>query len=127
MRMLKFSILLVIFALSLNFFCFVSCENQNEEDLFGLSECDTNNVSWSGDIEPILSKKCLHCHYDNSPIAPFSLQGYQNVLVRVNTGQLKAAINHQPGSSQMPQDGPKLPECELSTMNIWIREGAPNN
>jgi hypothetical protein len=105
--------------------CNLSCQNQNEEDLFG-SICDTTTVSWTQDIEPIIQSKCLHCHYDQSPITPFSLQGYQNVLIRVNTGQLEPAINHT-GPVMMPKDGPKLPECELSKINKWIREGAANN
>jgi hypothetical protein len=45
----------------------------------------------------------------------------------VNTGQLDGAINHRSGYPQMPRDGPKLPECELTRINIWIRDGAPNN
>ena len=116
-----------VFGMFIASFWFISCENQNEEDLFGITGCDTSTVSWSQDIDPILASRCHHCHYDNSPITPFSLQGYQNVLIRVNSGQLEAAVNHLPGSPQMPQDGPKLPDCELSKINKWIREGAPNN
>lgn len=110
--------------------CFLwlsTCQSQNEEELFGIPDCDTTDVSWSEDIEPILQGKCYHCHYDNSPITPFSLQGYRNVLVRVNSGQLNRAVNHLPGYPQMPKDGPKLPACELDRINQWIKDGAPNN
>jgi hypothetical protein len=105
----------------------LSCENKNEEDLFGITPCDTSDVSWTTDIEPILASKCYHCHYEGTMVAPFSLQGYDNVLIRVNTGQLEGAVNHLPGRPQMPRDGPKLPECELAKINNWIRDGAPNN
>ena len=126
MRILKTILPLLILAMVLNLGGLLSCQNLNEEDLFG-AQCDTVNVSYSADIEAILQGRCLHCHYDNSPITPFSLQGYDNVLIRVNTGQLEAAVNHRAGSPQMPKDGPKLPECELSRINKWIREGAANN
>ncbi len=105
----------------------LSCESQNEEDLFG-EVCDTVGISFTADVVPILSKRCYHCHYEGTtvPNVPFSLQGYENVLTRVNTGQLEPAINHT-GPFKMPLDGPKLPECELATINIWIRDGAPDN
>ena len=115
----------VLICITLCAFWIISCENQNEEDLFGTS-CDTISVSYSNDIEPLIAGKCLHCHYTGG-IAPFSLQTYDDVLIRVNTGQLEAAVNHYPGSPRMPQDGPKLPDCELANINIWIREGAANN
>ena len=74
-------------------------------------------------LQPILASRCLHCHYDGpGAIAPFSLETYDDVLIRVNTGQLDAVINHRPGSPQMPRDGPKLPECELSKINKWIQQ-----
>lgn len=120
---------LLIFGLASTFLLsggIFSCQNLNEEELFGLS-CDTSEVSYSEDIAPIIQGNCLHCHYKDSPIVDFSLEGHANVLVRVNTGQLKQAVNHEPGAREMPDDGPKLPECELSLINIWIRNGAPNN
>ncbi len=117
-----------VFGMFIASFWIVSCENQNEEELFGKTGCDTRDVSWTTDVQPILASRCLHCHYEGTgAIAPFSLQNYEDVLIRVNTGQLDAAINHRSGSPKMPKDGPKLPECELSKINIWILEGAANN
>lgn len=105
----------------------LSCENQNEEDLFGISDCDTNNVSYSGYVKPLIENNCFPCHSIENLSAPFSLEGYENVIIRVNTGQLYGAINHQKGYQSMPRDRPKLPECDLSKINNWIRDGAPNN
>ena len=119
---------LLVFSIFNGTFWLISCENQNEEDLYGKTECDTSNVSWTEDVKPILAHRCLHCHYDGiGAIAPFSLQKYSDVLVRVNTGQLESAINHRPRKPKMPKDGPKLPDCELSKINKWISDGAPNN
>ena len=119
-------LLLFIVIITLNLGGILSCQNLNVEDLTG-TVCDTSSVTYSEDIQAILQSRCLHCHYDNSPITPFSLQGYDNVFVRVESGQLDGALNHRQGYTQMPKDGPKLPECELSKINKWIREGAPNN
>ncbi|HEC43137.1 MAG TPA: hypothetical protein ENI20_09945 [Bacteroides sp.] len=126
MKIVKSLLPLAVFLTVLCMGGMLACQNLNKEDLFGI-QCDTTSVSYSADIEPILQSNCLHCHYDGTPVAPFSLQGFKNVLIRVNTGELEGAVNHLPGSPQMPRDGPKLPECELSLINKWIREGAPNN
>jgi hypothetical protein len=106
---------------------FISCENQNEEDLFGKSDCDSINVSYSGFIEPLIKDHCFACHSDANLIAPFSLEGYENVIIRVNSGQLAGALNHQPGYQKMPRGRPQFPECDLAKINSWIREGALNN
>ena len=126
MRIFKTLLLPVVLISVLSLGGMLSCQNLNAEDLFGTG-CDTLGVSYSADIEPILQSYCLNCHYDGTSLAPFSLQGYDNVLIRVNSGQLEGVVNHLPGYPQMPRDGPKLPECQLSMINIWIREGAANN
>ena len=106
---------------------FISCENQNLEELFGKSDCDTTNVSYSEYVGPLIENHCFTCHSDANLIAPFSLEGYDNVNIRVNTGQLFGALNHQQGYQNMPRGRPKLPACDLSKINSWIRDGAPNN
>jgi hypothetical protein len=105
----------------------LSCENQNEEDLFGSDGCDSSQVSYSGYIEPLFESQCYRCHSEANLIAPFSLEGYDNVSKRVSNGQLFGAMNHVQGYQAMPRGRPKLPECDLAKINSWIREGAPNN
>ena len=104
-----------------------SCENQNEEDLFGSNDCDTSQVSYAGYIEPLFESQCYRCHSDANLIAPFSLEGYDNVSIRVANGQLFGAMNHVQGYQAMPRGRPKLPECDLAKINSWIHEGGPNN
>lgn len=106
---------------------FISCENQNEEELFGKTDCDTNQVSYSGYIEPLLENHCYRCHAGANLIAPFSLEGYENVKIRVVTGQLHGALNHKDGYQSMPRGRPKLPDCDLFKIDSWIREGAQND
>jgi hypothetical protein len=105
----------------------LSCENQNEEDLFRSNDCDTSQVSYSGYIEPLFDSQCYRCHSDANLIAPFSLEGYDNVSMLVSNGQLFGALNHVQGYQAMPRGRPKLPDCDLAKINSWIREGAPNN
>lgn len=105
----------------------ISCENQNVEDLFGQSDCDTSQVSYSGYVEPLFRNHCYRCHSNANLIAPFSLEGYDNVKMRVSTGQLYGALNHLQGYQPMPRGGPRLPDCDLAKINNWILDGAFNN
>ena len=102
---------------------FLSCQSLNEEDLFG-DECDTTLVTYSGHILPILQNNCHECHSAGSSL---NLVGYNNFIVHVNSGRVSGAVNHRSGYLPMPNGRPKLPECELSRINKWIREGAQNN
>ncbi len=61
-----FSLLLI-----LSSFVFISCEWKNEEeDQITVIDCDTSQVTLSGDVQPILSSSCYRCHStQNAPIA----------------------------------------------------------
>ena len=107
--------------------CLLSCENKNEEDLFGSNDCDTSQVSYTGYIQPLFESQCYRCHSDANLIAPFSLEGYDDVSTRVANGQLFGALNHVQGYQAMPRGRPILPECDLAKINSWINNGAPDN
>ena len=106
---------------------YFSCESKNEEDLFGKEECDTINVTFSADFLPILESICYDCHSQASLIAPYLLEGYDNLKIMVDNGRLQGALNHRQGYSPMPKFRDKLPDCDLTKINIWIDDGAPNN
>ena len=56
-----------------------------------------------------------------------TLEGYENLLQYVNSGQLLGAIRHDNGYSPMPQSGGKLSDCNISLFEIWVAEGALDN
>jgi hypothetical protein len=51
----------------------------------------------------------------------------QGLMDAVNSGRLWGALNHQTGFSPMPKDAPKLSDCDLSKIRIWIDDGTPDN
>lgn len=106
-----------------------SCYKDNEEYLYG-ADCQTENISFSESIKPILDNQCLACHSDaaaSSLGGNVFLDGYDNVLIKVNDSALYGALSHQDGYSPMPQNAPQLNECSISLIEIWINEGAKNN
>lgn len=89
--------------------------------------CDTTNVTYSGDIRPLLDNTCTGCHSGSSAGGGVDLSGYTGVKAAADNGSLFGAVNHDPGFSNMPQGGDKLPQCEIDQIRIWIADGAPQN
>lgn len=105
----------------------LSCENNNELDLYGVQKCDTTNITWNSKIAALLAKNCGSCHNVDSPPNGVRHDSYAAEMIVVNDGRLRGVVNHLDGYVQMPKDRPKLPDCELKQINIWLDNGAPEN
>jgi hypothetical protein len=89
--------------------------------------CDTTIYTYSGAVSPTIQNYCVGCHNGGSAGGNISLIGYSNVMVQVNNGKLWGAINHLTGFYAMPNGGPMLDECRITTIKEWIAAGAPDN
>jgi hypothetical protein len=85
--------------------------------------CDTANIKFSTFVYPIIQNKCQGCHVYTSPI----LNNYTQIKASVQSGKFSGSINHTSGFSTMPKGINKLPDCELSKINAWLKNGALNN
>ncbi len=103
------------------------CYYDNEEDLYPNSGCDTTNVTFSGKVVPILQQNCYICHATAIANGGVILDTYAGVQVVVQNGKLWGSVNHESGFFAMPKDAPKLPDCDLAKIKIWLDKGAPNN
>lgn len=122
-RIISFVALALVLSVS-----FTSCYYDNEEYLYpGREFCDTTNLSYKSDIAPIFTLKCNACHGGASPQAGLKTDNHSDLLLIINDGRLEGAINHQSGFQPMPQNGPKMSQCELDKIGQWINNGAPNN
>ena len=109
---------------------FSSCYYDNEEALYPSlsSSCDTINVTFSAKIAPILSNNCLSCHSNATAASAgnnIRLQDYNDVKAR--TSAIAGSIKHTGTYSPMPKNGGRLNTCSITLVDIWIRNGAPNN
>jgi hypothetical protein len=117
--------LLVILAVS-------TCYYDSEEYLFPQTgnQCDTVNVTYAGSVVPIMQNHCLSCH-SNAVAASFGgnikLEVYADVKIQADNHKLLGAVAHENGYSPMPNGAPKLEDCKISTIRIWVNAGAPNN
>lgn len=91
------------------------------------SGCDTTNVTYSGNIEPIINNSCTGCHSGGAPAGNIALTNYAEVKKQADNGKLGGSVNWEAGYVPMPKDAAQLSDCKLKTIEIWIAEGAQNN
>jgi len=113
----------ILLALSLP----ISCYYDSEEDLYPQVQCDTANVSFANDIQPILTNSCLSCHNAFSSQGDVDLEGHAAVLKYALDGSLVGSVQHDKGFSAMPQGTSKLEVCKIQKIKAWVIAGAPNN
>jgi hypothetical protein len=119
------------------FFIFISgCAYDKVTPFKPVTGCDTVSVTYSQTIKPILIANCYACHTDTSSLKMIDI--YFNdfsVLKKYATEKsdafptysvIEARIRHleTPG---MPYKRPKLSDCDIKKIEIWIRQGAPEN
>ncbi len=102
------------------------CYYDNEEDLYlGSSTCDTSNVTYSATVAPVFAGYCNSCHSGSSPSGNIKTDSYTSVITNIT--RIRGSINHQSGFQAMPQSGGSLSTCDLTKIDIWIRQGMLNN
>lgn len=102
-----------------------SCSKASEEEL--APPCNTDNMSYSTNILPILRNNCYGCHGNGTVTADINLDGYTNLKVQVDNGNFVGAVTHAAGYTPMPYNLPKLSDCDINKIKAWIQRGAPNN
>jgi hypothetical protein len=107
----------------------MACTKKNEQELSQTIVCTTDSMSYSKDIVPILESYCYGCHGNGSTggSGGINLDGYSNLKVRVDNGELVGCVSHAEGFVPMPFDQPKMPDCEVSKVVAWVNQGALNN
>ena len=90
---------------------------------------DTASVTFSASVRPILQTHCTVCHSANPPQGGIDLSNHAGVKAMATGGTLLGAINHVPGFKPMPYPAgsPKMPQCQIDQVRIWIQGGALNN
>lgn len=103
------------------------CYYDVEEELYPTLECSTENMSYSQDILPILQNRCYQCHDQANNFGNVTLEGYNNLIIHVNSGRLLGAIKRESGFSPMPKNESPLLDCQIEKIEQWINNGAPDN
>lgn len=104
------------------------CYYDDEDNLYPqVGGCDTSNVTYSGTISGIMNGNCNACHSGPTANANVITDNYDDLKIIADNGRLWGVVNHESGYSPMPKDRPKLSECDLSKIRIWLDNGALND
>ena len=100
----------------------VSCEAENEEDLFPVVVTTTDTISFVSDIQPLITKSCAisGCHIQG--IQAPTLETYQQINGSKDRIQARATVDN----SSMPPGAP-LSKADKQKINTWIADGAKDN
>lgn len=86
--------------------------------------CDTSSVTYPGSVYPILQQYCISCHSGATPQGGLDFTDYNQLAFVAENGVLLDAIRHLNADPNkwMPQGQPKLDDCRIRTIEIWIRD-----
>jgi hypothetical protein len=108
-----------------------ACTYDSAEELLSQAPpapaCDSLAVTFSASVAPLLQQQCAICHNSTLRNGNVSLETYAQVQRVAADGRLLGVVTHAPGYVPMPQNGPKLSDCELARLRNWVRQGMPNN
>jgi len=114
---MKNTFLIIIIAI-----LFSSCYNDSRENLNPqlptndtTLACDTSSITYTKDIQPILSSSCTGCHGTGS--ANHALNSFadakshnDNIITRISDGS-------------MPQNSSPLSACKINKFKAWKNQG----
>jgi len=84
--------------------------------------CDTSNVTFYGQIWPMMETYCTGCHSTGSPGGGIVIAEYDDMVALAGNGSLMGSIRYEPGYAKMPTNQP-LSECNISLLQKWIDDG----
>ena len=87
-----------------------------------LPTCPATPPSYQQTVGPIISQKCVTCHYPGTTIAKGDFSTYANVYA--NRGSM---LNQAYSCIMPPSSGPPLTADERTQLLTWFVCGAPNN
>lgn len=90
------------------------------------TECDTTEITFSGNILPLFAGHCNGCHSGSSPDGGLDLTSWAVGNTIALDGRLAGAVQHDPNYTAMPPSG-NLSACQIDQILMWIADGAPNN
>jgi hypothetical protein len=102
------------------------CYYDNEEELYPFAYCDTTDVTFNSNIEPIIQRSCAvpGCHVPGGD-GNGDFTQFPEILEKVENGSFLNSVKGT-GDIPMPPNDP-LGACEIRQIELWIADGAPNN
>lgn len=81
------------------------------------------DVTYSNYVGGILNKYCIQCHHAGNSQGPGDFSTYSGVLPYVEMFQARVI----PDNADMPQGNAPLPKAVRDSLNVWVKNCAPQN
>lgn len=108
-----------------------SCQKEKAADplLKFKVDCDSLDVSFLSDIQPIFSASCavIDCHNSVTAESGIILETYAQISNELLNGSVECVIKHNSGCTPMPFNLDKLNDTLIQKIECWKTDGAPNN
>ena len=88
--------------------------------------CDTVDVTFSGDIQPLVQTFCAACHSGIAPYGGIVIEDYDNISTVASDPNFIGLIDGD-FALVMPENTDGLNDCQVRMFEIWIEDGMPNN
>jgi hypothetical protein len=128
MQLLKLKNLSYLLILCATIIVTASCGDKEEEPE-DPSVCNTDNLTYDNWAQDFINGNCATsgCHDANANMnaVPYSMHTYETAKNAVDDGRIIGAINRDPGFNPMPKGEAMLSDCDISKMEAWISDGAP--
>lgn len=126
MKIGSYTLLALLLALS------QACYYDNKEDLyqnFPDEECDTQAVTYSGEVQVLLANNCAvsGCHAGPNAIGGLDLTRYNDAKSIADNGDLVGRITATRGALMPPTGTGALAACEIEKIKAWVEAGATND
>jgi len=102
--------------------------NEGKRNVNCYNPCDTNSVTYTNSIQPLIQNYCLGCHSTTSAVKSgggIIIDSYSNTKTQTQTGHLICSIDHTGTCSQMPKGLNQLSFCEIRKFKIWMNNNFP--
>jgi hypothetical protein len=90
-------------------------------------DCNEGDVTFSGDIKPMMQNRCRGCHNGNDAAGDIELVTYDDIRLAALSGALMGVLLGEEGYEAMPQNAFPMPDCQISMVQKWIDNGTPND
>lgn len=88
--------------------------------------CDTLDVTFALDIEPMVQTFCAACHTGIMPVGSIQIGTYDEIVDVASESVFLDIIDGE-FEFVMPQNTDGLTDCQVRMFEIWIEDGLPNN
>jgi len=107
-----------------------SCSYDTEEELYGITICETELMSFTDDVWPIIQENCVSCHGGETPFAGLALEHYSQIRTTALDTTVEGVINRidrPEGDPDIMPPNSRLEQCSIDKIKAWVEQGALEN